>query len=40
MQLNNHFLMNIVVNSQLDLDLVDICLGNTIQISCELLSTS
>ena len=31
MQVNIHFLMNIVVNNQLDLNLADICLGNTLR---------
>ena len=37
--MNTHFLMNIVVNNQLDLNLVDIYPDNSLKISCKLLNT-
>ena len=33
MQMNIHFLVNVAVNNRLDLNLVDLCLGKTLQIS-------
>ena len=38
MQVNTHYLINIVVNDQLDLNLVDICLGNTLKTHCKSLN--
>ena len=35
MQVNIDFIMNIIVNNQLDFNFVDDCLGNTLQISCK-----
>ena len=39
MQMNVHFLMNIVVNNLLDLNLVDVCLDSTLQVSYKSLNT-
>ena len=39
MQVKIHLLMNTAVNNQLHLDLDDIYLGRTLQISCESLNT-
>ena len=38
MQVNIHSVMIIIVNNHLDWHLVDIRLGNTLQISCKLLN--
>ena len=40
MHVNIQFLMNTVVNNQLGMNLVDICLGNAQHICCKLLNIS
>ena len=39
MQVNIHYLMNIAVSNQSDLNLAGICLDNTLQTSCKSLNT-
>ena len=39
MQVNIHFPINFAVNNELGINLVDICLGDTLQISCKSLDT-
>ena len=39
MQVKIPFLMSITINNQLDLNLVDTCLGSTLQHKCRLLNT-